>query len=336
MIDEAVFWQLMRAVGRDGDVERLVARLAGRPQVDITGFEDRLAALLWALDTPAHFAAARPIGADGFLYVRCAVVAAGRKAYERVARTPSALSKFVDREAEVLLTVAGKAYERATGLLWEHEPPLSYETGSNVAAWGDNAPEEVTDEEPGELAWLEFAGGSAIPGGLPRAYDLIQTEILDAVIADPAWRRWWAGAGVPTCELWLMLDGMDSTPAEASVKKGRKRVRVTMTRDPGPIPVNDPAAMLALVTGDLRDLFELAREQLGLGPPPPLPEPSLDGIAPEFFRPGPEEDEVPLPPGLLERLERGEYVDPEEAVALIEAHVNADGDSVKRVEPPSP
>ncbi|MEU8819020.1 DUF4240 domain-containing protein [Actinoplanes sp. NPDC048796] len=113
------------------------ARLAERPEVDITGFEDRLAALLWALDTPAHFAAARPIGGDGFLHVRCAVVAAGRKAYERVARTPSALSGFVDGEAEVLLTVCRQAYERATGLLWEHESPLSYETGSNVAAGGD-------------------------------------------------------------------------------------------------------------------------------------------------------------------------------------------------------
>jgi hypothetical protein len=80
----------------DEDFDRLTARLATRPQADITGFADRLAMVLWTLDTPAHFAAARTASGDGFLYIRCAVVTAGRKAYDRVLRTPTALDKFAD------------------------------------------------------------------------------------------------------------------------------------------------------------------------------------------------------------------------------------------------
>ena len=46
---ENEFWQLVQTLGRHTDEEafgRLTARLAGRPEADITGFADRLALLL--------------------------------------------------------------------------------------------------------------------------------------------------------------------------------------------------------------------------------------------------------------------------------------------------
>jgi hypothetical protein len=118
----------------------LTAELAGRPVADILSFEDQLATLLYALDTRAHARAARARG-DWFLYVRCAAVCAGRAAYDEVLENPRRLRRFAIREAELLLTVAPQAYERSTGRPWGHEPPVSYESGSNADGWG--GPDEV-------------------------------------------------------------------------------------------------------------------------------------------------------------------------------------------------
>ena len=71
------------------------------PRRWMNGFEpvDADSALRWLVTsylaaygpaTPAHFAAAQTASSDVFLYVRCVVVAAGRKAYDRVLRKPAA------------------------------------------------------------------------------------------------------------------------------------------------------------------------------------------------------------------------------------------------------
>jgi Protein of unknown function (DUF4240) len=264
----------VKTLGRDAggeDFDRLTARLATRPEVGITGFADRLALVLWALDTPAHFAAARTASDDVFLYIRCAVVTAGRKAYERVLRRPTALTKFADEEAELLLTVAEQAYDQATGLPWEHDTPVSYETGSNTAAWGEAEAVPVPAGSSAPQTWLELSFGSGSPGGPPDAYVLFLHEVVEAVAVDPAWQRWWAAAGVPTCELSLLLDGTGYVPPEATVKRGRKRIQVHLSRDPGPFPADDPAALLARATDEIRDLLDLARERVGLGSLPRSP-----------------------------------------------------------------
>ncbi|MCM4083068.1 DUF4240 domain-containing protein [Paractinoplanes hotanensis] len=45
----------------------------------ITGFADQLALMLGTLDIPAHLTAAHTVSSDVFIYVRCVLVAAGRR-----------------------------------------------------------------------------------------------------------------------------------------------------------------------------------------------------------------------------------------------------------------
>jgi hypothetical protein len=323
VIGEDEFWQLVNTLGRDADdddFDRLVARLASRPQADISGFADRLAAALWALDTPAHHAAAQTASADVFLYVRCAVVAAGRRTYDRVLRKPVMLRKFGDEEAELLLTVAAQAYEQATGLLWEHETPVSYETGSNTAAWGHNSATLPAAQSTKAAGWLELTLGTGMQDSPPQAYAVLLNGAADAVAADLAWQRWWEPVGVRACQLSLLLDAADFSPAEATVKKGRKRVQVHVTRDPGLFPFDDPQALLTRATDDLRDLLDLTRERLGLGSLPPLPGLAVPADIPaELFRPDPGPLSM-LPAELVERLMHGEVLDPEDVVEHLRRH----------------
>ncbi|WP_250005742.1 DUF4240 domain-containing protein [Actinoplanes sp. M2I2] len=328
MLSENEFWRLVATPGRradDGYFDRLTAALAERPEADITGFADRLAAALWALDTPAHFAAVGSVGDDSFLYIRCVVVTAGRKAYERVLGKPAALRGYAGDEAELLLTVAERAYEQATGLLWEHETPVSYETGSNTAAWGEPAPESEHDPVAVTPSWLELEFGSSGPDGPPHAYVVLLHAVVDAVAADDAWRQWWEPAGVPVCELSLLLDP-DSAP-EATVKRGRKRIRVQVARDPGPFSAIARDALPARAAGEIRDLLGLARERLGLGPMPPLESPPMPADLPaESFEPDPGPVFVPgLPDELLQAAMRDGGLSPDQVVAYFRAHPDADG-----------
>ncbi|WP_242625327.1 DUF4240 domain-containing protein [Krasilnikovia cinnamomea] len=328
-MDEIDFWRLVQTLGRNPDDEafdRLTARLAARSEADLIGFADRLASVLWALDTPAHFTAARTASDDAFLYIRCAVVAAGQKAFDRVSRNPAALGKFAGDEAELLLTVAERAYEQSTGRLWEHETPVSYETGSNTAAWGETAgpgPDASATAAP----WLGLSFGSASPGGPPAAYTLLLREVVTAVASDPAWQRWWAEADVPLCELSLVLDGTGHTAPETTVKRGRKRIRVQVVRNPGPFPAAEPAALLAIATDEIRELLELAREHVGLGLLPPLPAPPLPVDLPaERFEPDAGLEIPPeLPDELLERAIREGGLGPQDIIEYFRDHPNAEG-----------
>jgi hypothetical protein len=137
-MEQDEFWRLIETMGTeqdDDDFERLTDLLAARAGTDIVAFEDQLASLLYALDTRAHARAARARG-DWFLYVRCAALSCGRSVYENVLADPEKLRRFARREAEPLLYVASTAYERSTGTRWNHESPVSYESGSNIAGWG--------------------------------------------------------------------------------------------------------------------------------------------------------------------------------------------------------
>lgn len=332
VIDEEEFWPLVEGLGRDPgdeDFHRLTARLATRPEAEITGFEDRLARVLWALDTPAHFAAAGTCSGDGFLYARCAVVAAGRRAYERVLRRPAALERFADEEAEMLLYVAEQAYEQATGLLWEHETEVSYETGSNTVAWGETEAEPLPAESGAPATWLQLSYGCG-QGGPPEAYAVFLHDVVDAVAADPLWQQWWARAAVPLCELSLLLDCAGHLPSEATVKIGRKRIQVHVGRDPGSFPADDPAALLAGAADEIRDLLDLARDRLELGTLPPItPPPLRTDLSAEMFRPGPSEEPPPMIPAVLfERMMRGESLGPRDFIEYFRAHPEAEGAAV--------
>jgi hypothetical protein len=150
-MDDADFWDLIARLdwAKQGDdeavVEPLVKAIAASPDNAIAGFQDLLAAKLFALDGRAW---ARESGStiwwgepdslseDGFLYARCAVVANGRAFYDLVLTDPKQMPK--DREFESLLYVASTAYERKTGLDASSELPesaVSFETFSNESGW---------------------------------------------------------------------------------------------------------------------------------------------------------------------------------------------------------
>jgi hypothetical protein len=148
------FWALVDRHG--ADLDELTAELASRNETAITGFEDRLADLLHALDTPRHAAAARARN-DAFLYIRCGAVVAGRTRYERVLTDPGELRRFRLREQEDLLYVASTAYERSTGRPWRYEATVSYESGTNTDAWGEPATTPDGDAAEPEPIGLLFA-----------------------------------------------------------------------------------------------------------------------------------------------------------------------------------
>lgn len=146
------FWELIRLLqGRvtDASLERLKRELATRPPSQIIGFADRLAEALHRLDRrelarqPVRHldgggASHQPIplSDDAFLYARCAVVAAGEEMYRRVDSDPASFAGAWDlHDAESLLYAAEEVYEEVTGEEWDHEEPVSYESGSNKAGW---------------------------------------------------------------------------------------------------------------------------------------------------------------------------------------------------------
>jgi hypothetical protein len=145
-MDDAEFWTLIARIDadalREGDseaaVEPLVDALTPLGEERLHAFEEALARKLYALDGRRYAEHAGESGesADGFLYLRCFVVAAGRAEYEAVLRDPSRMPSSPERWCEDLLAVAALAYEASTGRdNWIHDASVSYETGSNADAW---------------------------------------------------------------------------------------------------------------------------------------------------------------------------------------------------------
>src|SRR3954469_7311716 len=134
-MDEHAFWGLVGTIGHDPPAfDRLTDELSDHGAADIRDFADHLARALHALDTPAHYRAVETSGAC-FLGVRCAAVAAGVSAYERVLRAPAALATYAGRPGDQLLPVAERAYRTSTRGDWKYETVVSTRTGSNAAAW---------------------------------------------------------------------------------------------------------------------------------------------------------------------------------------------------------
>jgi hypothetical protein len=149
MMSEEVFWSIIDLLdwsheGNDELVlEPAIEALALKSKTEIRAFEERLAFLLYQLDTKAHASnigeasydpASDYISADEFLYARCVAVANGRAFYEAALNDPRAMPK--DMEFESLLEVASAAYELKTGDDFEHATGCSYESFSNPVGWG--------------------------------------------------------------------------------------------------------------------------------------------------------------------------------------------------------
>jgi len=148
MMDLHAFWSIIDLLDwkNQGDDDAVLApaiqALAARATTDIRRFEERLAFLLYRLDTSAHARNLREssvipgqdyISADGFLYARCAVVASGRKCYESILKNPKKMPQ--DTEFEALLSLASEAYESRTGDGFDYTTGCDYESFSNAAGW---------------------------------------------------------------------------------------------------------------------------------------------------------------------------------------------------------
>ena len=148
MIDEDAFWSIIARFdwSRKDDDEKVlapaIAALAERSTLDICQWQERLAYLLFQIDTRAHAASSldrdaeglHQISPDAFLYARCVAVASGREFYERALHDPNTMPHNLE-EFESLLTLASRAYESKTGTDFDYETGCDYETFSNAAGW---------------------------------------------------------------------------------------------------------------------------------------------------------------------------------------------------------
>jgi len=145
-----LFWKIVGSfdwsqTGDDNAVmQPALDALAALPEAEIYAFDDALAERLFALDTRAHCRAGYQgesdpdngddyISADDFLYLRCAVVANGRKLYDKVLRDPTQMLRGL--EFESLLGLAEEAYEAKTGEEYDHVANVSWESFSNREGW---------------------------------------------------------------------------------------------------------------------------------------------------------------------------------------------------------
>ncbi|MET9849286.1 DUF4240 domain-containing protein [Streptomyces ossamyceticus] len=147
----AAFWALIATLnGRATQMgcQRLAAELSRRSVPDIVCFAERHAEALYRLDQekfgmlPVAGMTGRdgtpfPQSGDGFLYARCAVVAAGQAVWEGVFFDVDKFAPYTSTEfdGEWLLYVPDRAYELATGKEWDRSTRYCFESYSNRGGW---------------------------------------------------------------------------------------------------------------------------------------------------------------------------------------------------------
>jgi hypothetical protein len=148
IMNESEFWQVIQQIDHtalqecddDGAVAPLIKHLSRVSESEIRDFENILAQTLYEIDSQmyAYHAGDSEKSGDGFLYARCFVVAKGQEFYHHVKTNPTNMPDSTDDWCESLLYVAQRAWAEATGNDeedWDHDTPLSYETGSNENLW---------------------------------------------------------------------------------------------------------------------------------------------------------------------------------------------------------
>lgn len=147
MLSDNTFWEIINSINwsSEDDEERMrpvLERLSKLEENEIKQFQENLSHKLYLLDTKEH---ARNIGEfsykddethfsnDFFLYVRCCVVANGKKFYDLVLKDPRQMPKDVDFEP--LLYIAEEAYEQKMNEELNYATGCSYETYSNTDGW---------------------------------------------------------------------------------------------------------------------------------------------------------------------------------------------------------
>jgi hypothetical protein len=298
------FWTLIREHGGEPEPLRtrsLVDRLAAGDPARIAAFADELARAVHALDTPQHAAQevrdatdppgmpAVPLSARGFLRARLAVVAAGEERWRQVLADPGALSgTWSLNEADALSAVAPQAWERATGRDWDHETPVSMESGTNSAAWGDRA----NLLQLPRRRWLARSARHADGAPANPVYESAAAVVTQVIGEDETWTAWWAGAAVPE----LVLAPLH-TPAPArrpQLRRGRDAVRLECTLDGRRPQTVDRAELADRATADLLWMLELVQQRLALPELPELPAlpPVPDSVPDAYTGPPDDQEEI--------------------------------------------
>jgi hypothetical protein len=148
------FWGLIARVDQqilsksegydEAAIAPLISALSLLSKDKLEAFEEQLARKLYVIDGEIFCDQAGEAGnsTDGFLYVRCFVVARGRDVYEATVRNPQLMPKTLDDWCEPLLYAAGMAWAKQNGKDlddwqedWQYIASISYETGSNPSQW---------------------------------------------------------------------------------------------------------------------------------------------------------------------------------------------------------
>lgn len=121
----------------------LIKHLSNQSDEEIFAFDDIMSELLYALDTEKNYNTAlkyeKYCSDDTFLYSRCVALVNGEEFYEK-ALDGKIRKGLWDFEFEAILYVPSRAWamkHNDSEESYPHMPPLSYETGSNKAGWGE-------------------------------------------------------------------------------------------------------------------------------------------------------------------------------------------------------
>jgi|tagenome__1003787_1003787.scaffolds.fasta_scaffold20872301_2 hypothetical protein len=244
-MNDAQFWRLidvLRARTDPAAVELLITELTALSDPDLEAFATHLAKAVHDLDSEALFA--QPVDTDEFtpedvdedlfVAVRCAVVAAGRAAYEVAQEDPGELSRRHDwqiADAESILQAADWAYERRTGQSWTFAPDWETETSDKPA--GPVTPPFEADasewidvdyhfdaDEIADLSDDESWFGPMFGTGL---------DLTQQLLADTTLRQQYAALGVRTVSITVhFLSAGDEAPKR--VKRRADAVEITVGR----------------------------------------------------------------------------------------------------------
>ena len=142
------FFKLTDALdwSKQGDDDKvlkpLIDHLAKCSDEEIFDFEDKMAELLYKLDTPKtaerSYGTRDHFSGDDFLYLRCVALINGNVFYEKILDGSDVLD--ADMEFEAILYAPAKAWAKKHNSdpdEYPHTPKPDYETGSNAKAWGD-------------------------------------------------------------------------------------------------------------------------------------------------------------------------------------------------------
>lgn len=130
-------------------LEPLIALLAEWGDDLIFAFEDRMAQILYSLDTRRianNVYKGEHFSADDFLYTRCVVLVNGKQYYNDIKRGVRRLGADLEFEAILYAPVCAwaRCHLRAPEA-YPHVPPVSYETMSNREAWREVTPTTLAD-----------------------------------------------------------------------------------------------------------------------------------------------------------------------------------------------